>query len=203
MRGLYAIVDPAVCLDRDPIEVARQILRGGCAALQLRDKSSSDGAFMQLGSAIVELCRQAGVPFIVNDRHWLAAELRAQGVHLGQTDAPIEQVRRQLPATCTIGLSTHTLEQALDAERRGAQLIGFGPVFATHSKLAADPVVGIAGLAAVCQRVAIPVVAIGGVTLARAAEIASARAPLAAAISALCAAHDPEQAARALHAALG
>ena len=89
-----------------------------------------------------------------------------------------------------------------DAERRGADLIGFGPIFATTSKRDPDPVVGVDGLRAVCAVVGIPVVAIGGITPASAAQVVAAGAPLAAAISALCGADDPRDAARRLHGAL-
>jgi thiamine-phosphate pyrophosphorylase len=200
-RGLYAIVDPQVCED-DPLRVAAAILRGGCAALQLRDKRSDDRAFAQLGSALQQLCEGAAVPFIVNDRFWLAREIGAYGVHIGQSDALLETVRREVGNTTSLGLSTHSLAQASEAELRGADLIGFGPVFGTTSKVDADPIVGIETLATVCARASIPVVAIGGVSLERADLVAGAGAPLAAAISALCKAPDPEEAARSLHARL-
>src|ERR1700753_3181386 len=98
MRGLYAIVDVEACarVDRDPFWVAREVLAGGCAVLQLRDKRGDDQAYRARGLRLAALCREAGVPFVVNDRFWLAAELAAQGVHVGQTDAPIEQVRAVL-----------------------------------------------------------------------------------------------------------
>lgn len=200
-RGLYAIVDPQQCAD-DPLRVAAAILRGGCAALQLRDKLSDDRAFVRLGSALQQLCEAAAVPFIANDRFWLAREIGACGVHIGQSDASLETVRRELGSDASVGLSTHSLAQAREAELGGADLIGFGPVFGTTSKPDADPVVGIEALAAVCASVSIPVVAIGGISLERAALVASTGAPLAAAISALCRAPDPAEAARALHAQL-
>jgi thiamine-phosphate pyrophosphorylase len=201
MRGLYAIIDPAACAaaGRLPLEVARHVLRGGCAALQLRDKLHDDASFVSLGRELSALCRSAGVPFFVNDRFWLATELGAAGVHVGQSDAPLEQVRRQVGPNCAIGLSTHSLQQATEAAERGAHLIGFGPVFETRSKLQAEPVVGRDQLARACAGVSIPVVAIGGVTLDNAALIASAGAKMGAAIAALCSAHDPELAARCLH----
>ena len=202
MLGLYAIVDPAVCI-REPLEVAERILSGGCAVLQLRDKLSADREVVALGRALARLCQQAGVPFIINDRFWLAQEIGAHGVHVGQTDAPLAEVRRQLPAALQVGVSTHQLSQALDAEREGADLVGFGPVFPTASKADADPVVGLPALRELCQHVRIPVVAIGGINVARAAEVVACGAPLGAAISALCAAEDIEHAAAALHAALG
>jgi thiamine-phosphate diphosphorylase len=201
MRGLYAIIDPQSC-QIDPFALAERVLRAGCAALQLRDKLADDAAFMALGRKLSSACHAAQLPFFVNDRYWLVAELKAQGVHIGQTDGDLAHVRRALGPGRLVGVSTHTLTQAQTAERQGADLIGFGPVFATRTKLPAEPSVGLAALAEVCARVAIPVVAIGGVTLANAAEVAGAGASMGAAISALCAASDPESTARALHASL-
>ena len=201
MRGLYAIIDPEQCV-RDPEELARAVLRAGCAALQLRDKASSDAQVVTLGSRLCALCREHGVPFVLNDRFWLVRAVGAQGTHLGQTDAPIEQVRRQLGARAQIGVSTHNLAQAHDAVRRGADLIGFGPVFDTRSKQNPDPTVGLTLLRSVVEQIAIPVVAIGGIQLSNVREVAETGVPLAAAISALCAASDPERTARELAAAL-
>jgi thiamine-phosphate diphosphorylase len=203
MRGLYAIIDPEACAN-DPLQVARAVLRGGCAALQLRDKRSSDAEVVRLAQQLGPLCREHAVPFILNDRFWLVRDpaIGASGTHLGQTDRPLEEARRELGASYSIGVSTHTREQARDAEQRGADLIGFGPVFGTTTKLDADPIVGLDALRAVVMQARIPVVAIGGITLARAPEIAATGAPLAAAISAVCASEDPETAARELHAAL-
>jgi thiamine-phosphate pyrophosphorylase len=199
MRGLYAIIDPEACR-QSPLATAEAVLRGGCAVLQLRAKQLTDGDFLDLARAIVRACRTAGVPFVVNDRVGLVRELGADGVHVGQTDMPIEEVRARVGPDVWIGLSTHSLAQAKDAESRGAQLIGFGPVFATKSKLDHDPVVGVGGVRAVCGAVKIPVVAIGGITEANAVAVAGAGVPLAAVISAVCSAADPERAARQLHA---
>lgn len=203
MRGLYAIVDPAACArahsPRAPLEVARSVLSGGCAALQLRDKHADDAAYLALACDIAALCRQANVPMIVNDRFWLARAIGAPGVHVGQSDAPIEVVRAQVGPKIMLGVSTHSLEQARAAEACGADLIGFGPVFPTTSKVGADPVVGLAQLAEVCRAVKIPVVAIGGITRENIASVRAAGAALAAVISAVCAASDPEAAARELH----
>jgi thiamine-phosphate pyrophosphorylase len=208
MRGLYAIVDPEHCAGRAPLLVAKAILKGGCACLQLRDKRSDDRAFIALGTQLAALCKQAALPFIVNDRVHLAATLGAAGVHIGQGDMSVAAARALVGPAVQIGVSTHSIEQAERARAAGADLIGFGPIFATSSKLDPDPVVGVATLARVCASMssgpgpAIPVVAIGGITLAHAAEIARAGASYAAAIGAVCAAADPEGAARALHRAL-
>jgi thiamine-phosphate pyrophosphorylase len=201
-RGLYAIVDPEHCGGRDPRQVARAVLRGGCAALQLREKRMPPAERAALGRELRELCALRGTPFVVNDDLELALSLGADGVHLGQTDLPVEAARQQAGGRLAIGVSTHDLQQARDAERRGADLIGFGPVFTTQSKRDPDPVVGLAALSSACAAVSIPVVAIGGLTLARAAEVRSAGAAMGAVISAVCSASDPERAAAELHAAL-
>jgi thiamine-phosphate pyrophosphorylase len=196
--GLYAIVDPEFCDGRDPIEVAHAILQGGCAVLQLRAKRLRELDFETLAQQIAALCRIASVPFVVNDSAEIAQRVGADGLHLGQSDLPIEQARARLGPGVAIGLSTHDLEQALAAQRRGADLIGFGPVFPTRSKHNPDPVVGLAGLRAVCSAVVLPVVAIGGIDAGNAPEIAASGAMFGAAIGALCSAADPRSAARAL-----
>jgi len=202
-RGLYAIVDPDHCGGRDALEVADAILRGGCAVLQLRSKTLSDARFETLGAALLSRCRAAGVPFVVNDRPRLAARLGADGLHLGQDDMELS-LARSLVGAMAVGLSTHDLSQARAAVRAGANLIGFGPIYATQSKENPDPVVGPDGLRAVVQELgqALPVVAIGGVSAARMPELRQAGVPLAAAIGAVCGAADPERAAAALHRAL-
>ena len=201
MRGLYAIIDPELCA-QDPEQVTRAVLRGGCAVLQLRDKQNSDKEVVQLARTLNALCREHGVPFVLNDRFWLVREVGAQGAHVGQTDEAIENVRRALGSRIQVGVSTHNLEQAHDAVRRGADLIGFGPIFGTTTKQNPDPTVGLTLLKSVVEQISIPIVAIGGITLARTREVAQTGVPLAAAVSAVCAAHDPEQSARELHTAL-
>lgn len=201
MKGLYAIIDPEHCQGRDPCWVAEQVLLGGCAALQLRDKAYSDRARLTLAHAIAERCRATSVPFWLNDRLDLAMLAGAAGVHLGQDDVPLADART-LVRERLLGLSTHSLAQARAAEAEGADVIGFGPIFPTRSKQNPDPVVGLEGLREVCQQVQCPVVAIGGIVPAHAAAIARAGATYAAAIGAVCGAADPRAAARELHEAL-
>lgn len=201
MRGLYAIIDPEHCLGRDPLWVADEVLRGGCAALQLRAKQLSDRARLTLARALAARCRGHGVPFWLNDRLDLALLSDAVGVHLGQDDVPLDEARRLVPGRL-LGLSTHSLAQARDAEVLGADLIGFGPIFPTLSKQNPDPCVGLEGLREVCATVRCPVVAIGGITRAEAPEIARTGAAYAAVIGAVCGAESPYEAARALHDAL-
>lgn len=200
MKGLYAIIDPDHCSGRDPVWVGEQILAGGCVALQLRAKSGNDREQLGRARALAERCRAARVPFWINDRLDLGLLVGADGVHLGQDDVPLSEARRIFHGL--LGSSTHSLAQARAAAAAGADVIGFGPVFSTQSKQNPDPVVGVPGLTEVCRAVRVPVVAIGGIELANAREVASSGASYAAAIGALCLAEDPRAAAEALQRAL-
>lgn len=199
-RGHYAIVDP----DHAPqgaVATAEAILAGGCAVLQLRYKGDDDRDHLALATALAERARAAGVPFVVNDRLDIALLTRADGLHLGQDDLPVAEARRLFAGP--IGVSTHDLGQAERAAAEGADLIGFGPVFETRSKAQPDPVVGLQTLRAACAAVRVPVVAIGGISLERAAETRAAGAQLLAAIGAVSGAADVRWAAAELHRAAG
>jgi thiamine-phosphate pyrophosphorylase len=188
MRGLYAIVDTKTLRARgiDPVAFARAVLAARPAALQVRAKDLPPREILTLLRAISPLCREAGVPFITNDRADLAALAACTMVHLGQDDLSIERVRRMAPGL-RVGLSTHTPEQLARALDAGPTYVAYGPVFATSSKELPDPVVGLAGLreaSVAARRARIPLVAIGGITLERAAEV-GAIADAAAVISGL------------------
>jgi thiamine-phosphate pyrophosphorylase len=199
--GLYAIVDPEHTGGRDPVEVARAVLRGGCALLQLRAKGLHDRELLELARAVRQECAAAGVPFIVNDRADVALLAGADGVHLGQDDLPVADARRLLGPDALLGLSTHDTDQATEAFRLPVDLIAYGPVFVTRTKERPDPVVGLAALTEVARSSPVPVVAIGGITEATAAEVYRAGATWVAAITAVGEAADPEAAAHSLHTA--
>lgn len=201
LAGLYAIVDPAACRGRDPLEVAAAVLRGGCAVLQLRDKTGSDREVLALALRMRALAAAAKVPFVVDDRLDVAIACGAEGVHLGQDDLPIAIARAQAPQL-QVGLSTHDEVQRARAEAEGADLLGFGPVFPTQSKERPDALVGLSGVEAAVRASRVPVVAIGGIDLSRVPALRARGVRLAAVISAVCGADDPESAARALHLAL-
>jgi thiamine-phosphate pyrophosphorylase len=177
MRGLYAIVDTRSLRSRgiDPVAFANAVLAARPAALQVRAKDLPPREFLALLRAISPLCREAGVPFIANDRADVASLAACRFVHVGQEDISIERVRRMSPGL-HVGISTHTLDQLVRALDQGPSYVAYGPVFATTSKAPADPPVGVAGLreaAALTRRARIPLVAIGGITLERAPEIAA------------------------------
>lgn len=198
-RGLYALVDPDQTNRRDPVAITEAILRGGAAIVQLRAKTLGDDAHLRLARTLAVMCRRAGVPFVLNDRADLAVLADADGVHLGQDDLALADARG-IVGERFIGRSTHDLAQ-VDAES-GADMLGFGPVFATGTKSNAEPVVGIEGLRQAVARTMLPVVAIGGITLARLPEVLSTGVPLVAAISAVTRSDDVEASARAFHEAI-
>ena len=199
MRGLYAIVDPQACRApyRDPIELAEEILAGGCAVMQLRAKQLDDSAYVTLARPIIARCHRAGVPFIVNDRVHLVNDIGADGVHLGQSDMPVSAARKQL-GRCFIGISTHTPEQAQKAANDTADWIAFGPIFATASKINAEPTVGIPALHSLCATISKPIIVIGGLDADNAGDAVQAGASMIAVISHLARAEDPRLAAAQL-----
>ena len=186
VRGLYAIVDVAICAARglDPIEVARAIAGAHPAALQLRAKDVAPREALAMLRAIGPACRTAGVALFANDRADLAALGGCDGVHVGQDDIAVSLVRRIAPGL-RVGISTHTLDEVRRALVDRPDYIAFGPVFATTSKTDAQPVVGLDQLAAAVRLAEpTPVVAIGGIDAERAHAV-GAVAPAAAMISAL------------------
>ncbi len=197
MWQLYVIVDRHVIGSRDPIEVASAAIQGGADVLQLRDKLSSDSDLLKDARRLRALTQASSIPFILNDRVAIAAQVGADGVHVGQEDMPIAEARKQLAPGTLIGKSTHTLEQALAAGQEGADYLGCGPIFSTPTK----PAYGCVGTALITQvmaRVTIPVVCIGGIEPATLNEALQAGARCVAVVRAVCAAPDPEAATRGL-----
>jgi thiamine-phosphate pyrophosphorylase len=211
MRGLYAIVDldSLQAAKIAPIELAQHVLAAHPPLLQLRAKKASARDTLALLAALAPLCRQAGTLLFANDRLDLALLAGCDGVHVGQDDLPVAEVRRIAPEL-RVGVSTHDPTQLANALSQRPDYVAYGPVFATRSKLKPDPVVGVDGLALAARaarRARIPLVAIGGIDLERAAVIAP-HADLGAVISALLPAGLVESSAvtaraEALHRALG
>lgn len=179
---LYAIVDTAQTGGRPLVSVIDAMLAGGVSVLQLRVKDRPADEFLRLALTTRERTTRAGCLFIVNDRVDIALAARADGVHLGQDDLPLEAAR-PLVGEMLIGISTHSLEQAEAAERGGADYIGFGPMFPTRTKETGYGSRGVAMLESVRRRVGIPIVAIGGITAENVARTWNSGADAAAMIS--------------------
>jgi thiamine-phosphate pyrophosphorylase len=193
VRGFYAIVeDEALCHD---------LIEGGAGVIQLRVKHASTRDWVARARRVRAMTR-GRVPFVVDDRCDVALWSEADGVHVGQDDVPLGAARRLMGAKL-VGVSTHDLEQALAAERGGADYIGFGPVFPTLTKERPDPVTGPDTLRRVCAAVKVPVVAIGGITPANAGLVAACGASAAVSIAAVNGATDVRAAAAAVARAFG
>ncbi len=176
---LYAIVDASF---GDPVRFARMLIDGGVRLLQVRNKNAAAGELLSQVERILALA-PPDARILVNDRVDVAQLGGAAGVHLGQTDLPVQEARRILGPERIVGLSTHNLEQALQADRLPADYIAVGPIFSTSTKAKPDPVVGLAALSDICKSVHKPVVAIGGITAENAGRVFHAGARSVAVIS--------------------
>jgi thiamine-phosphate pyrophosphorylase len=175
MHGLYAIVDLEALAARriDPAAFAEALLRVPLAALQVRAKEAPARETLAVMREVAPMCHRAGVLLVANDRPDLAILAGCDCVHVGQTDMPVDRVRRIAPRL-GVGISTHNIEQLDAALAIRPVYVAYGPVFETSSKANPDPVVGVAGLRAAYARTlaaGVPLVAIGGITRDRAREL--------------------------------
>jgi len=187
ISGVYLITD----LGDDLVGRVRRPLRGGVSVLQYRAKDKGRELCLDEGGELKQLCRSFGVAFIVNDDVQLALALEADGVHLGQDDCSVSDARELLGPGRIIGKSTHNLDEALQAEQDGADYIGFGAMYPTDSKNVTH-IAGTAGLAAVRDRVRLPIVAIGGITTSNACRVIDAGADAVAVIASVLSSPRPD-----------
>ena len=196
---LYAVTDRHWLSGRKLSDVVKESLEGGVTFVQLREKELDEETFLKEAKELKELCRQYNVPFVINDNVELAKKIDADGVHVGQSDMEAGDVRAMLGPDKIIGVSAQTVEQAILAEKRGADYLGVGAVFKTGSKADADDV-SFETLKAICVAVSIPVIAIGGITLENVKELSGSGICGIAVISAIYAATDIKKAAEDLKA---
>ena len=159
---LYAVTDRSWLGAQTLCEQVEEALKGGATFVQLREKELDEDAFLAEATEIQALCRQYKVPFVINDNVEIACKVNADGVHVGQHDMEAGDVRSLLGEEKILGVSVQTVEQAVLAEKRGADYLGVGAVFHTGSKADAEDV-SPETLKAICKAVRIPVVAIGGI----------------------------------------
>lgn len=160
---LYAVTDRYWLGKRTLHDVVKESLDGGVTFVQLREKHLDQAHFLEEAKDLKMLCKAYNVPFMINDNVDIALEMDADGVHVGQSDMEAGDVRAKLGPDKIIGVSAQTVEQAVLAEKRGADYLGVGAVFPTNSKDDATDV-SYETLKAICQAVSIPVIAIGGIT---------------------------------------
>jgi len=200
--SLYVIVGQKFTLGRPLEEVVEAAIAGGATVIQLREKDCPARRLIEAGMILRRLTREKEVPLIVNDRVDVALAVGADGVHLGQDDLPLAVAREILGPGKVIGISTHSVEEALLAQQQGADYIGVGPIYETKTKDAADNPVGLELLSQMAGKITIPRVAIGGITAENAYEVVLAGADGVAVITAVASAADVEGAASMLGAAV-
>lgn len=202
--GIYGITAEKYSCGRSTVEVAKAMIEGGIAVLQYREKraTKSQRAMLDECRQLRELTKAAGIPFIVNDHVDLALLVEADGVHVGQDDLPVAEVRRLVGPDRIIGLSTHSPAQAAAAVAAGADYIGVGPIFATATKEDVCAPVGLGYLDHVVRSIPLPFVAIGGIKEHNLAEVARHGATTVCLVTAIVGATDIAATVRRLRAIL-
>lgn len=190
---LYAVTDRAWLDGETLYQQVEKALKGGATFIQLREKNLDEESFLQEAVEIKELCKKYHVPFVINDNVDIAVQMDSDGVHVGQSDMEAGNVREKLGPDKIVGVSAQTVEQAVLAEKRGADYLGVGAVFPTGSKNDADDV-SIETLKEICKAVKIPVIAIGGISKDNVLELEGSGICGIAVISAIFAQKDIEKA---------
>lgn len=194
---LYAVTDRTWLNDETLYEQVEKAINGGATIVQLREKNLDEENFLNEALEIQKLCRKYNILFVVNDNVEIARKINADGVHVGQSDMEAVNVRAMLGNDKILGVSVQTVEQALLAEKQGADYLGVGAVFPTGSKADADDV-SYETLKAICEAVSIPVVAIGGISASNVSALKDSGISGIAVISAIFAAQDIESATKRL-----
>ena len=193
MLRLYAVTDQAWVGRQTLLEQIEDALKGGATIVQLREKNMDEEAFVEEAIAVRNLCRKYNVPLIINDNVDVALKSRADGVHVGIEDTPVEEIRKRVPADFIIGATCKTIGQAKAAEAAGADYIGVGAVFPSRTKTSAVRITN-EQLREIVSSVAIPAVAIGGICCENVCEMKGSSVSGIAVVSAIFAAEDIEKA---------
>lgn len=189
---LYAVTDRSWVGKQTLYEQVESALKGGATCVQLREKELDEAAFLEEAVEMKKLCAKYGVPFIINDNVQIALKCGADGVHVGQSDMAAGNVRKVVGDKMIVGVSAQTVEQALAAEKAGADYLGVGAVFPTSTKSDAREV-SRQTLKEICAAVDIPVTAIGGINKGNMAELSGTGIDGVALVSAIFAAEDIEE----------
>jgi thiamine-phosphate pyrophosphorylase len=185
---LYGILDLSYIDDADTVAVAKAMIKGGVDLIQLRGKERTIDELVDLAAELHELTARFSTPLIVNDHAEIAKKVPVEGVHIGQEDDSIEVVRQKAGRQLLVGKSTHSPEQALAAQREGADYIGFGPIFATPTKPDYAPI-GLFDIKRVHTEVSLPIFCIGGLNIDNLQSVIDAGAKRVVMVSALLKAH--------------
>jgi thiamine-phosphate pyrophosphorylase len=191
---LHVITDESIQSRFTHLEITAAAVAGGADTIQFRDKSLSTQALIETAETLRAVCAPAGVPLIINDRADVALAVDADGVHLGRSDLPVAAARDLLGPDKIVGGTAGTLEEAVEAERAGADYVGFGHIYPTSSKEKPGRAKGPESLVKICTTLSIPVIAIGGIDQDNFAPTIDAGAWGIAVIGAVCASEDPARA---------
>ncbi len=189
--SLYLVTDRGLARGRSTLAIVTAAVSGGVTCVQLREKDCSTLEFIEQALAIKNFLETRQVPLIINDRMDVALAVAADGVHLGQSDMPLEMARKIAGRSILIGISAESVQDAVEAERGGADYLGVSPIYATPTKSDTAPPLGLEGLQEIRKRVKIPLVAIGGLNNSNASEVIRQGADGVAIVSAIVAADDP------------
>lgn len=188
---LYAVTDRAWTGRQSLYEQVEAALKGGATCIQLREKDLNEEDFLRESIEMAALCKKYKVPFLINDNVEIAIKCHADGVHVGQKDMKASQVRQRVGKDMIIGVSAHSVEEALEAVKSGADYLGVGAVFSTSTKSDAE-VLSRQVLRDICSAVDIPVVAIGGISKANISQLSGTGVDGVALVSAIFAAENIE-----------
>lgn len=194
--SLYLVTEESIAIE-ELTKIIAQSVSGGVSIIQLREKNNSSLSFYEKASALKQLLNELSIPLIINDRVDIALAVGADGIHIGQDDLPLPVVKKMVPEDMIVGVSVSTLEEALEAERNGADYIGVGSVFPTKTKQDAT-LMALEDLGEICRGVSIPAVAIGGITADNISALSDSGLSGTAVVSAIMNADNPKTASESL-----
>lgn len=194
--SLYLVTEESIAIE-ELTKIIAESVSGGVSIVQLREKNNSSLSFYEKASALKQLLNELSIPLIINDRVDIALAVGADGIHIGQDDLPLPVVKKMVPEDMIVGVSVSTLEEALEAERNGADYIGVGSVFPTKTKQDAT-LMALEDLGEICRGVSIPAVAIGGITADNISALSDSGLSGTAVVSAIMNADNPKTASESL-----
>ncbi len=196
--SLYLVTDRDLSKGRSLQDVIKAAVKGGVTIVQLREKECSTREFLEIAQDVSNFLKPLNIPLIINDRIDIALAVKADGLHIGQSDMPYELARKLMGPDAIIGLSVESVQDALDAEKLDVDYLGLSPIYSTPTKTDIYHELGLDGIRDIRKISRHPLVAIGGINKANTAEIIASGSDGIAVVSAICSADDPAVAAQDL-----